>query len=300
MKALFKHFHARQLSVVRGGVLLFVTANLLNSTSCSRQSAIDDANTKPVTKARTNSPHAPLERWGVPVQGSAHIWRDTLSVTVEMRNTTGKHLIILPSLLCVNTLDSTFAILRTDALGVMFYGMVRRWKAGAFDDPVGYDKEYRLQFVRFPSESTIMITYKVPMSLYQARRLHGIKYLHGIEIPCWNSNDTIVNNFAREALLGSEFEFSKVLVPSNGQSFVDPRVINVGTESWRGTVGVSEQDFYLLEDSKAGNIVDSAAESMMVVSRGPQKPTKPKHIAPAWIANEQLNKAIERAEQETR
>lgn len=296
-----EHLHTGLRSCSRGIVGILIVASFLHTTGCSRDRASNDdmAMIKASAKDKVDARLTQWNRLEVPVRSSAHIWRDTLSVMVQMRNTTSKDLILLPSLLDVNVGDSTLSVPRTDAMGVMFYGMIQHWKAG-WDDPLGFDWQYQLQFVQFKKDSMIAFTYKVPMNAYQARKLRSIRYMHGLEFPAWDAEDTLIQQIATNTLVGSEFVFDGVHTPNNGTQFADPWVVNVGTESWKWAIQISEQDFYRLGASKVGNVVDSAAESMMVVSKGQVQPRSPKHVTPAYIINEEVNKAAAKAEREAR
>lgn len=256
--------------------------------------------------SETTKPDRPLKVhsgsykfWKLPTESRAHIWRETLTVEVAMCNTTGKELIILPSLLATGLGDSTYVRPGTDIVGVMFYGMKEKWKAPFSEGIVGYDKNYRLQFVLFEPDSTITFIYRIPCNLYQLPfQMAGMKFLHALEFPVWYASDTLLHRLVTQPLRGQRYIFSNTNVPKGGVRFSDPWVVNIGTASWRGSVNVSEHDFYRLSELKAGCITDSSSISMMVVSNGQQKPKKPVHISFPFKINEQQQTAIHRAEHE--
>ncbi len=297
----YYHQHVCMKTYTYNGVRLWILVIILSAViGCSHEEVSHDFESRLSPSGNGAMQRATWERWTIPTQSSAHLWRDTLTVAVKMRNTTGHDFILLPSLLYVNIVDSTSFVPSYDAMGVMFYGMKQHWRAGAGDNVTFYDAQYLLQILSFPNDSSLTITYKVPMDLFPARKLNGIRYMLGLEFPVWNARDSIVKRIAKYAMDGSEFQFTSVQIPDSGNHFRDWFVINLGTESWRDAIHISKKYFYEMGSSKAGNVGDASVQSMMVVSKGPVQPRSPKHVTPAYIINEEVNKAAARAEREAR
>lgn len=243
---------AMQLNIIRSNILFCIIICISTPfiISCGKKTATID--TKPAqTYHYKNIPY-----FLTATKTSAEMKSDTLHLTLDIKNTSGRSMILLPSLVNIsgNLNEKALAIHDNSiSMAVPIFGLVHTAPPHFTIDEghVDYCKEYLFQFISVEKDSSLFLEYIIPLKMINREEYSDFNFLEPLRIPAWSSNDSIFQTIGVKVIQTHHAVCKEIkldLIDINGR--VAYATINIGMAHWAYSTHVSQEEFDLLHYSK--------------------------------------------------